>query len=149
MQFLPVHHLNRSCATLIEQKPRLLVSEEARKASMQSSDVGNFLSSPVVDRGGMNMELVAFRHSLSAQLPGLLDRTINGYRRFSTVDSPDDVKSFAAHHAGCRAALAHIHLLVSLARWIESADGSQREGARDDLDRLLAEAENALKGRSL
>jgi hypothetical protein len=104
---------------------------------------------PVVDRTGMEMALDTFRHNLSAHLPGFLDKATNGYRLFiNAVDPPVDAKDFATHHAACRAALAHIQLLVSLARWVETTDGSTREGAKDDLDRLIAEAEIALKNRS-
>ena len=116
---------------------------------MQSSDVGDVSYAPVVDSAGMNIALDAFRHNLFAHLPGFLDKATNGYRRFNAIDPPDDAKAFAAHHAACRAALAHIQLLLSLARWVETADGSTREEAGDDLDRLVAEAQIALKNGSI
>ena len=116
---------------------------------MQSSDVGDVFSPLVIDSAGMNIALDSFRHNLSAHLPGFLDKAANGYRRFNAVDPADNAKAFAAHHAACRAALAHIQLLLSLVRWVETADGSLREEARDDLDRLVAEAQIALKNRSI
>ncbi len=88
-----------------------------------------------------------FRSDLLADLPGLLRKALEGYRRFAGECPGDDPKAFVAYQTGCRAALAHIHLLVTLARWARpSAGGEIAPGLdADHLDRLVREAEAALR----
>lgn len=55
-------------------------------------------------------------------------------------------KGFAAHHAACKAALAHVEYAIKLLRWAappEPAATTPDTGA-DDLARLIAEARTAL-----
>ncbi len=89
----------------------------------------------------------AFRSELLADLPNLLRKALEGYRRFAGECPGDDPKAFVAYQTGCRAALAHIQLLVTLARWARPPAAS--EGAAgldaDQLDRLVREAEAALR----
>jgi hypothetical protein len=88
----------------------------------------------------------AFRRDLLANLPSLIGKAIRGYERFTADHPPDDAKGFVAYQAGCRAALAHIHLLVKLAHWARSSGVS---GAppfdAEQLDRMVREAEAALR----
>lgn len=89
--------------------------------------------------------LEELRRDLLRNLPGLLGRAIGTYGRFANDTPPEDSKGFVAYQAGCRAALAHIHLLVKLAHWARAT--TEDELALEEcehLDRLVREAEAAL-----
>jgi hypothetical protein len=88
--------------------------------------------------------LDGFRDDALAALPGLLDRAIDTYKRFASEVPPEDTKGFVAYQAGCRAALAHIHLLVKLVHWARSSAGAAPCADDEQLDRLVREAELAL-----
>lgn len=97
------------------------------------------------DRSATADGLEELRRDLVASLPGLLDRAIVTYGRFATETPPEDSKGFVAYQAGCRAALAHVHLLVKLAHWARAArDDDIAVGECEQLDRLVREAEAAL-----
>lgn len=59
----------------------------------------------------------ALKAQISAQLETAATRVIESYQSFMN-DEPDagDARAFAAHHAACKAALAHLDLLLKLAR---------------------------------
>jgi adenosylmethionine-8-amino-7-oxononanoate aminotransferase len=59
----------------------------------------------------------ALRGQISAQLETAASRVIESYHSFMN-DEPEagDARAFAAHHAACKAALAHLDLLLKLAR---------------------------------
>jgi hypothetical protein len=86
--------------------------------------------------------LTALRRELRQGLPALIRHAMAAYRRFSGGPPPHDAKSFLAYQAACRAAVAHIQLLIKLADFVHG------EGADDDagqeLDRLLVAAREAL-----
>jgi len=82
-------------------------------------------------------------------LPERLETAAADYRRFTAVAPPEDTKAFAAHQSACRGSLAHLHLLMRLARWTENACDPSRVANDDDLDRLFDEAQAALKNQSL
>lgn len=87
------------------------------------------------------------RHNLMLRLPRLLDRALSAYAYFANMTPPEGAKDFAAFQANCRAALAHIHLLIKLAQWAQSVigDGSQPSAVNDDhIQQLIDEAETAL-----
>jgi hypothetical protein len=91
----------------------------------------------------MQEDLSALRRRLTLSLPGRIARAVDGYEAFAATPPPDDAKGFAAWHAAAKAALAHIDLLVKLARWAEGrAEAAETEG----VDSLLAEARAALAG---
>ena len=89
----------------------------------------------------------AFRRDLAANLPRLLSRALETYKRFSAAPVDEDAKSFAAYETVCRAALAHVHLLVRLADWARLSEGDPRCEMEDrPLRRLVEEAEAAFQG---
>lgn len=89
--------------------------------------------------------LDGFRKDLLAHLPGLLTNAIRGYRSFAAEPTPEDAKSFIAHQAACRAALAHIHLLIRLAECVTQPAAGDAPGLSDDhLEQLIQEAQAAL-----
>jgi hypothetical protein len=83
------------------------------------------------------------RKDVARRLPDLIDKALAAYAHFAGTLPPDDAKAFAAHQASCRAALAHVHLLVKLAEWARSGDGLTGDGAAD-LARLIEAAELAM-----
>ncbi len=89
--------------------------------------------------------LMDLRRRLATTLPGQMQRVAEGYDAFAAQPPPDDAKAFQAHHAACKAALAHLDLLVKLARWAEGGEAAAEGGADDDVDALLAQARAALE----
>lgn len=91
-------------------------------------------------------DLDGLKAALAARLPERAAAAVADYEAFSAQPPPDDAKGFAAHHAACKAALAHVEAAVKLLRWAappEPAATAPDAGA-DDLARLIAEARAAL-----
>jgi hypothetical protein len=89
----------------------------------------------------------ALRQDMMARLPRLLDKALATYTYFAGTPPPEGAKEFAAFQTSCRAALAHIHLLIKLAHWAQTARGEAGCGensADDQITRLIEEAEAAL-----
>jgi hypothetical protein len=78
-------------------------------------------------------------------LPERIEMATVNYRRFTAADPPEDTKAFAAYEAACRASLAHIHLLMRLARWGESTGAPSSADNARNLDQLFDEADMAIK----
>jgi hypothetical protein len=92
----------------------------------------------------MTDDLEALRRRLKAALPHRIAAAAEGYDQF-TADPPGlDAKSFAAHHAACKSALAHIELLIKLARWASGELAQTQPEGDEELESLLAEARAAL-----
>lgn len=89
----------------------------------------------------MAEDLSGLRARLAAVLPDHVAVALAGYEDFTNASPPADAKGFAAWHAAAKAALAHVDLLVKLARW---ADGSAETEPADGMERLLAGARVAL-----
>jgi len=84
-----------------------------------------------------------FYRDLCGWLPERIEMATANYRRFTAADPPEDTKAFAAHESACRASLAHIHLLMRLARWGESTSDPSSAYSERNLDQLFGEAEMA------
>lgn len=90
-------------------------------------------------------DLAVRRGELAAVLPPLITAAADSYRGFAAAAAPDDAKGFAAHHAACKAALAHMELLIKLAQWAEDDTTDQPPpGDVDTVERLLATARSAI-----
>ncbi|MBI3446477.1 MAG: hypothetical protein HY055_14245 [Magnetospirillum sp.] len=89
----------------------------------------------------MAEDLSGLRIRLAASLPDRVAAALAGYEDFTASSPPADAKGFAAWHAAAKAALAHVDLLVKLARW---AEGSPEPDAEGGVERLLAGARAAL-----
>jgi hypothetical protein len=86
-----------------------------------------------------------FRRELLSNLPRLLEKAMSGYSRFAVEPPLENNKGFLAYQTSCRAALAHIHLLVKLAHWARASDGeTEQSDESEKLQRLVREAEAAL-----
>jgi hypothetical protein len=98
---------------------------------------------------GLNIEddvAGAMRSELMPVLPRLLSKAILDYSRFTTGSPPDDAKGFVAYQTGCKAALAHIHLLVKLVQWaLATNEDDITANEAEHLERLVRDAETALQ----
>ena len=62
------------------------------------------------------------RQRIAVFLPDAIARALTSYHRFSRQEAPDEAKEFSAHHNACKVAIAHIELLIKLARWADLPD---------------------------
>lgn len=62
------------------------------------------------------------QEAIAAFLPGAIAAALLSYSRFleeqATQEDPTDAKNFKAHHDACKVAIAHIELLLKLAKGI-------------------------------
>lgn len=101
------------------------------------------MAAPPRTRRSRKVDGATLRDGLRRDLPARITAALKAYAAFAGGDCPDDPKAFAAHHAACRAALAHAEMLVKLLKW---AEGGEAVGAEegDDVAALLARARAAL-----
>ncbi len=99
--------------------------------------------------GNRAPDLEALRKDLAGRLAPFIHKAFTDYGAFAAIAMPETAKDFATHQAACRAALAHIDLLLKLARWTETGDGDtpSPHGATD-IEGLIAKARDALGGVS-
>lgn len=83
------------------------------------------------------------REDVAARLPALIDRALAAYAGFAGADPPADARAFAAFQASCRAALAHLHLLIRLSEWARAGAGLAADSDAD-LARLIEAADEAI-----
>lgn len=84
------------------------------------------------------------RAKIACHLPAAFDAAIKSYHEFYDQTPTDDAKAFSAHHSACKAAIAHMQLLIKLADWVEhdaTAEDAERvaagrQSALEELDRL-------------
>ena len=88
----------------------------------------------------MAEDLAGLRQRLAGTLPARIQAAVTGYEEFTASEPPADAKGFAAWHAAAKAALAHVDLLVKLARWAEAETAEIEDG----VERLLSQARAAL-----
>ena len=81
------------------------------------------------------------RIKIAKYLTSAIDCAIQSYRSFYDKPTPAEAKEFSAHHSACKAAIAHIELLLKLAAW---AQLPRMEGEDENLATLMAEAETEL-----
>lgn len=86
------------------------------------------------------------RAQIAAFLPEAIAKALNSYHGFVTRGAEDDgdAKVFAAHHTACKVAVAHIELLLKLARWADMPDGAAEGGEQAILAAMMREAEEEL-----
>ncbi|EKV27065.1 hypothetical protein C882_1994 [Caenispirillum salinarum AK4] len=91
-------------------------------------------------------DLDGLKGVLAARLPARAAAAVADYEAFAGQAPPDDAKGFAAHHAACKAALAHVEAAVKLLRWAAPPEpaATAPDPEADDLARLIAEARAAL-----
>lgn len=79
------------------------------------------------------------RHRLAQRLLHLAEQVAESYCVFAVGSVPDEPKAFAAHHAACKAALAHLELLLKLSRALAPDGGNEMQSTL-----LIADARRAL-----
>ncbi|MDP7142127.1 MAG: hypothetical protein QF692_02505 [Alphaproteobacteria bacterium] len=86
------------------------------------------------------------RQQISDFLPDAISRALTSYYRFSRQDAPAEAKEFSAHHSACKVAIAHIELLIKLARWAELPDAESGDANHQVvLAAMMREAQQELK----
>ena len=86
--------------------------------------------------------LPSLKQELNAFLPSRICEVMNSYDAFAASDIPADAKGFAAYHGACKAALAHVEVLLKIAKWSEESASEQNPSG--GIAELLAEAKEAL-----
>lgn len=81
---------------------------------------------------------------ISAALAEAAAKVLSCYRAFAAQPPPDDARGYAAHHAACRSALAHLDLALRLARRYGASDCDDAEAMAGDA--LIEQARAALDG---
>lgn len=80
------------------------------------------------------------RAKIAKYLPDAIERAIQSYREFYAQETATDAKAFSAHHSACKAAIAHIELLLKLAAWAHLPSGDDDDGLAD----MIAQAQGTL-----
>lgn len=89
------------------------------------------------------------RAQVAEFLPDAIDRALHSYRAFMAGNVPDDAKGFSAHHTACKVAIAHVDLLLKLARWAELPDARVLDAdACAKLDHMIQSAEAVVGAHS-
>lgn len=89
------------------------------------------------------------REQIAAFLPEALRVALNSYQKFSNAGpEKDDKASFKDHHVSCKAAIAHIELLIKLANWADIPQGKMEDKNQQAVVcSMIEEAEQELIGR--
>lgn len=99
---------------------------------------------PGVTIGAQEDALGELRRELRASLPASLREALAAYRRFADGPAPAYAKAFTAYQQGCRAALAHVQLLLNLAALTADTPAAAPAPEDDDLHELIAAARAAV-----
>ncbi len=87
------------------------------------------------------------RKDIAAFLPHAIQTALQSYQDFSEEQATDPktskAKQFKDHHDACKVAIAHIELLIKLARWADLPDPTVENEVQQALLQSLIE-----KGRS-
>lgn len=85
------------------------------------------------------------RKSIATFLPDAIESTLCSYHEFSAGDVPNDAKGFSAHHSACKVAIAHIELLIKLARWADLPDmNTENNNDNEILAQMIVSAQSEL-----
>lgn len=94
------------------------------------------------------------RRDIAAFLPEAIETALQSYRLFSleqaTKHDTDDATEFKKHHDACKVAIAHIKLLIDLAKWADLPDPKlEDEENNRHLVSLLTNAQSELDTKSV
>ena len=86
------------------------------------------------------------RVRISRFLPDAIAKALTSYHKFIDGDFPDEAKEFSAHHNACKVAIAHIELLIKLARFADLPDSKVEDNNNQIiLAAMMQEAEEELQ----
>lgn len=83
------------------------------------------------------------RKRVSEFLPEAIRKTLDSYHEFVGSEINNDAREFSAHHSACKVAIAHLELLLKLARWADVPD--QKQDDSQVLVDLMREAQAELQ----
>ena len=83
------------------------------------------------------------QNQISAFLPDALAAALTSYEVFARKEIDMEPKSFTAHHTACKVAIAHIELLLKLARRMMDQSGTG-DDTQLRLRDMIARAQNEL-----
>ena len=86
-----------------------------------------------------------FTNQLSAFLPQALRTALHSYQDYAARDVPNEDKAFATRHTDLKAAIAHIELLVKLAKQADLPEDVTKAQPDQDLSALIKAASQELK----
>lgn len=95
---------------------------------------------------------VQSREAIADFLPRAIQTALDSYQHFSNAqitdtDSTPCSKTFKAHHDACKVAIAHIELLIKLAKWADLPDPKLEDEDKQRLLQNLIENGNTELGR--
>lgn len=76
------------------------------------------------------------KDALRLILPQAVARVVESYEAFSSMNMPYEAKEFAAHHAACKAALAHLDSLMKMIKTIQITNG-ESDATADGLAQMI------------
>lgn len=88
----------------------------------------------------------AGRTQIATFLPQAIAKALESYHAFMGQDVPEDAKGFSAHHTAAKVGIAHIDLLLKLARWADLADADSKEASAQNamLAAMIRDSETIL-----
>ena len=85
------------------------------------------------------------RARISRFLPKALETAMASYRAFSRQKISDDPIAFKKHHDACKVSVAHIELLIKLARWAKLPDDNLNDKqAQKEMHKLMQSAQGEI-----
>ncbi len=85
------------------------------------------------------------RQQLAAFLPSAITKALATYRELTGLSIDKEATEYKKHQEACKVAVAHIHLLVKLARDVASLSGAEEPNKESDDTMLQTIIENAQK----
>lgn len=67
------------------------------------------------------------RQDIVAFLPDMIARALTSYSIYAAQPVENDSKEFSEYHKSCKVAIAHIELLIKLAKWADKQSGHQED----------------------
>lgn len=92
-----------------------------------------------------------FREAIAEFLPRAIESALMSYEQFSldhsTSNKSFETSDFKAHHDACKVAIAHIELLIKLARWADLPDPKLEDEDKQRMLQTIIENGNKVLGR--
>ena len=89
------------------------------------------------------------RRRIAHILPDAMAKALASYHLFLDEGEQTDPKQFKAHHEACKVAIAHIELLIKLAKWADLPDPAALEDVSNNmLASLIERAQEEIGERS-